>query len=382
MSLLNNTQAILDLQAQIEALPERGGGEAALQDKAATPSESMQTITADAGYDGLSSVVVAAIQTETKTANANGDVTPSAGKYLKKVTVAVPAPTTQEKSATPTESAQDIVPDSGKLLSKVSVGAIDSGYVGSAVARKASADLTASGATVTAPAGYYASSASKAVADGSIAVNTPSINTSTGVVTASTTLSTAGYVASNPSSKTLNLTTQAAATITPSASSQTAVAAQRYTTGAVTVAAVPTESKTITENGTHTASSGKWWSSVTVNVPQSGGGMNVQGYQGYAQVTSTSYTATAVSLTVKTTGTYNVSWTGWRNTNSGTSGSQLYIGNTAYGSAQTTFVNTYGHSVKLTGVALTAGQTITVRARARSTSYTMSVGNLIIEQTA
>lgn len=113
-----------------------------------------------------------------------------------------------------------------------------------------------------------------------------------------------------------------------------------------------------------------------------GGGMNVQGYHGYATVTSTSYTATAVSLTVKTSGTYNVSWMGYRSTNSGTSGSQLYIGNTAYGSANTTFVNTYGHSVKLTGVKLTAGQTITVRARARSTSYIMGVGNLLIEQTA
>lgn len=105
---------------------------------------------------------------------------------------------------------------------------------------------------------------------------------------------------------------------------------------------------------------------------------NVQCYQGYATVTATSYTATAVSLTVAKTGTYKVSWTGWRNTNSGTSGSQLYIDNTAYGSANTSFLNTYGHSVTLTNVSLTAGQTITVRARARSTSYVMGVGNLTI----
>lgn len=125
-------------------------------------------------------------------------------------------------------------------------------------------------------------------------------------------------------------------------------------------------------------------STVTGTLESGGGGsaMNVQGYHGYATVTSTSYTATAVSLKVNTSGTYNVSWMGYRNTNSGTSGSQLYIGTSAYGSANTTFVNTYGHSVKLTGVKLTAGQTITVRARARSTSYIMGVGNLIIEQTA
>lgn len=60
---------------------------------------------------------------------------------------------------------------------------------------------------------------------------------------------------------------QAAKTITPSDSNQTAVAAERYTTGAITVSAVPTETKTITTNGTYTASSGKWFKSVTVNIP-------------------------------------------------------------------------------------------------------------------
>lgn len=138
-------------------------------------------------------------------------------------------------------------------------------------------------------------------------------------------------------------------------------------------------SQDITQNGTVDVTG---LASVNVNVPSSGGGMNVQCYQGSATVSATSYTATAVKLTVKQTGTYNVSWSGWRNTNSGTSGSQLYIAGTAYGSANTTFSNTYGHAVKLTGVKLTAGQEIVVRARARSTSYVMGVANLCIEQTA
>lgn len=113
-----------------------------------------------------------------------------------------------------------------------------------------------------------------------------------------------------------------------------------------------------------------------------GGGMNVQAHHGYATVTSTSYTATSVTLTVAVTGTYTVSWMGYRNTNSGTSGSQLYVNGTARGSATTSFVNTYGHSVTLTNVSLNAGDVLVVRARARSTSYVMGVGNLIIEQTA
>lgn len=82
-------------------------------------------------------------------------------------------PTLQTKSVTytPTESAQtsSVLPDVGyDGLSKVdvTVGAIDSEYVGSDVPRKSSSDLTASGATVNVPAGYYSASASKSVASG------------------------------------------------------------------------------------------------------------------------------------------------------------------------------------------------------------------------
>lgn len=115
----------------------------------------------------------------------------------------------------------------------------------------------------------------------------------------------------------------------------------------------------------------------------SGGGgssKNVQAYFGAATVTSTSYTATAVTLTVAKTGTYKVSWTGWRNTNSGTSGSQLYKNGSAVGSANTSFSNTYGQRVELTNQSFNQGDVLVVRARARSTSYVMGVANLIIEE--
>lgn len=113
-----------------------------------------------------------------------------------------------------------------------------------------------------------------------------------------------------------------------------------------------------------------------------GGGMNVQGYSGMASGRTTAYASTGVKVTVAKTGVYKVSWMGCRNSNGGTNGSQLYIDGKAYGSANTTFTNTYGQSVTLTNVSLTAGQTVEVYARARSTSYYMMVGNLIIEQTA
>ena len=76
---------------------------------------------------------------------------------------------------------------------------------------------------------------------------TPSLtlNAATGVVTAEATQA-AGLVAAGTKKATKQLATQSAKTVTPSNSSQTAVSSGVYTTGAVTVAAVPTETKTVT----------------------------------------------------------------------------------------------------------------------------------------
>lgn len=127
------------------------------------------------------------------------------------------------------------------------------------IVTKTQADLSASGDTVTAPAGYYASSASKSVASGSAATPattitatpTISVNSSTGVITASVSASqsvtptvSAGYVSTGTAgtitasgSDTEQMSVQAAQTIHPSTSDQT-IASGRYLTGNQTIKAV------------------------------------------------------------------------------------------------------------------------------------------------
>ena len=100
------------------------------------------------------------------------------------------------------------------------------------IATKTASDLTASGATVTVPAGYYASQATKSVSTATQA--TPSISAdANGKITASA-AQTAGYVSAGTKSATKQLTVQAAQTITPSTTDQT-IASGKYLTGAQTI---------------------------------------------------------------------------------------------------------------------------------------------------
>lgn len=138
----------------------------------------------------------------------------------------------------------------GQMLNGVTAyGSGGTKYTGT-IAAKTSSDLTASGATVTVPAGYYASQASKAVASGSatapatISGTSASVSTGTNTITLSKTVSvtpsvSAGYVASGTAgnsavSLTASVTTKAAATITPGTSNQE-IAAGTYLTGKQTI---------------------------------------------------------------------------------------------------------------------------------------------------
>lgn len=118
------------------------------------------------------------------------------------------------------------------------------------IATKSGSDITASGDTVTVPAGYYSSQQTKAVASGfakgpsSVSGTSASVSSGTNTLTLTKTVSitpvvTAGYVASGTAtnasvSLTASVTTKAADTITPSTSNQE-VASGTYLTGKLTV---------------------------------------------------------------------------------------------------------------------------------------------------
>lgn len=132
--------------------------------------------------------------------------------------------------------------------------------------------------------------------------------------------------------------------------------------------------------------SGKYFytaSGVRTQGTNSGGGgssMNVQIAQSTSRATSSTYTS-VISLTCSTAGTYDIYWDCFRSSTSGTSGSQLYVGGSAYGTANTTFTN-HAQTNHLTGVTLSANQSVQIYARSRGSNYYAYVGTLVIKQTA
>ena len=172
----------------------------------------------------------------------------------------------QSKTFTPDETGATITPDTGYSgLSEVIVSAISSSYVGSGVTRRSSSDLTASGATVTVPAGYYSAQATKSVASGTegtptatkgtvsnhaISV-TPSVTNVAGYISGGTHNGTAVSVsASELVSGTVSITASGNTDVTNYA---TASVASGSATASATKGTVSNHSITVTPSVTRTA---------------------------------------------------------------------------------------------------------------------------------
>jgi hypothetical protein len=293
------------------------------------------TVTASDGANSISKSVQTATQaTPSITINASGLITATATQSEGYVTAGSKSDTKQlttqaAKTITPTKSSQTAVAKDVYTTGAITVGAIPSEYITTTDANATASDIfanktayvngskvsgtftidnelstqddliaqiqaavdnlpetsvepnlqdktvtpTTTSQTVKADTGYDGLDTVTVNAMPAATQATPSISVdSNGKITASATQS-AGYVVAGTKSTTKQLTVQAAKTVTPSTSSQTAVASGVYTTGAVTVAAVPTQTKTATpttSTQTIAPDSGKFLSQVTINPIPSG----------------------------------------------------------------------------------------------------------------
>lgn len=175
----------------------------------ATPTTSTETFYPPSGSSGFSNFTVNAISIQTKTVTSNGTYTPDNGKFFSSFTVNVPIGDTinsEEITINPSETEQVITPSNGhNAIVQVTVNPVSSTYVGSEISRNSQNSLTASGATISVPAGYYETSVSKAVASGSAGTPTatkgtvsnyqvsitPTVTNTTGYITGGTKTGTA-----------------------------------------------------------------------------------------------------------------------------------------------------------------------------------------------
>lgn len=241
------------------------------------------------------------------------------GKYLEAdiiltdVSQGTPTLETVTKSYTPTESQQTetITPSvgyDGIAEVDVTVGAISASYVGSGVTRRDSTDLSASGATVSVPSGYYENNASEAVASGTegtptatkgaVSGNavtvTPSVTNSAGYISGGTHTGTGVSVsASELVSGTYSVTSAGTKDVTNYASAS-------VPSGSVTAPSTITGSSASVSTGTNTLTLSK---TVSVTPSVTTAGYVTSGTAGNANVSLTALITTKGAATITPTTT-------------------------------------------------------------------------------
>ena len=229
---------------------------------------------------------------------------------------------------TPTESQQNytITPGSGYNGIEevdVTINAVPSNYVGSSINRRSSTDLTASGATVTAPAGFYSAAASKAVASGtvtapsSISGTAATVSTGTNTLTLTKTVSvtpdvtTAGYVSSGTAgnssvSLTASVNTRSSSDLTVSDATVTVPsgyygsnASKSVASGSVTAPSTISGTSATVSTGTNTLTLSK---TVSVTPTVSTAGYVSSGTAGNSSVSLTASVTTKGAATITPTG--------------------------------------------------------------------------------
>ena len=340
------------------------------------------TVTADSGYDGLSEVEVSVPQAAPYVYNGNQYVTQNNSRKWQVRGIcdiddegedhsgyiglgayygnwSTYNAISKNTSVTPTESSQTIGGANTMMEGAVTVNAIPSNYVGSGITRRDSTDLSASGATVTVPSGYYSAQASKAVASGTAGTPTATKGTVSNhsvSVTPSVT-NTSGYI----SGGTINGTA-------------VSVSASELVSGTYTVDSSGTKDVTNYASasvpagtaGTPSASKGAV-SNHSVSVTPS-----VTNTSGYITGSTKTGTAVTVSASELVSGTYTVSASGTHDVTNYASAS-VASGSATASAAKGTVSN---HSVTVTpSVTRTAGY-ITAGS-ANGTAVTVSASELV-----